>query len=101
MSISALFGTRVVLKPNLAQFSSSTLGERGAATAVIECSSRPQKKGTKHHMKTRPKKTAKWELKRRPTVYAPLPPLPSEWSFVTDETNTEEATVQVENNDNV
>nr|6ERI_Af Chain Af, 50S ribosomal protein 6, chloroplastic [Spinacia oleracea] len=45
-------------------------------------SSRPQKKGTAHHMKTRPKKTARWDIKRGPAVYPPLPPLPAEWTIV-------------------
>ncbi|XWS21341.1 hypothetical protein CRYUN_Cryun30bG0047200 [Craigia yunnanensis] len=48
----------------------------------IECSSRPQKKATKHHMKTRPRKTQPWDIRRKPTVYAPLPPLPSDWTLV-------------------
>ncbi|OMO50877.1 plastid-specific 50S ribosomal protein 6 [Corchorus capsularis] len=50
--------------------------------SVIECSSRPQKKATKHHMKTRPRKTQAWDIRRKPTVYAPLPPLPPEWTLV-------------------
>ncbi len=49
---------------------------------LIECSSRPKKKGTAHHMKTRPRKTQPWDIKRKPTVYPPLPPLPPEWSLV-------------------
>ncbi|XVE70269.1 hypothetical protein DITRI_Ditri10aG0058900 [Diplodiscus trichospermus] len=49
---------------------------------VIECSSRPQKKATKHHMKTRPRKTQPWDIRRKPTVYAPLPPLPPDWTLV-------------------
>ncbi|XP_021284173.1 50S ribosomal protein 6, chloroplastic [Herrania umbratica] len=49
---------------------------------VIECSSRPQKKATKHHMKTRPRKTQAWDIRRKPTVYAPLPPLPPDWTLV-------------------
>ncbi|MBA0818368.1 hypothetical protein Gohar_028469 [Gossypium harknessii] len=48
----------------------------------IECSSRPQKKATKHHMKTRPRKTQPWDIRRKPTVYAPLPPLPPDWALV-------------------
>lgn len=49
---------------------------------VIECSSRPQKKATAHHRKTRPRKTQPWDIKRRPTVYPALPPLPADWTFV-------------------
>ena len=85
MSISAIFGTAV---PNC---SSAAFGARKAApimgggAVVIECSSRPQKKGTSHHMKTRPRKTQPWDVKRRPTVYAPLPPLPPEWTVVSSD----------------
>ncbi|KAK8552078.1 hypothetical protein V6N13_120507 [Hibiscus sabdariffa] len=49
---------------------------------LIECSSRPQKKATKHHMKTRPRKTQPWDVRRKPTAYAPLPPLPPDWTLV-------------------
>ncbi|KAE8659204.1 50S ribosomal protein 6 [Hibiscus syriacus] len=49
---------------------------------LIECSSRPQKKATKHHMKTRPRKTQPWDVRRKPTVYAPLHPLPPDWTLV-------------------
>jgi 50S ribosomal protein 6 len=48
----------------------------------IECSSRPQKKATAHHRKTRPRKSQPWDIKRKPTVYAPLPPLPPDWTLV-------------------
>ncbi|XVF36497.1 hypothetical protein REPUB_Repub19eG0063500 [Reevesia pubescens] len=58
---------------------SSTISNGGS---LIECSSRPQKKATKHHMKTRPRKTQPWDIKRKPTVYSPLPPLPPEWTLV-------------------
>ncbi|KAG8089998.1 hypothetical protein GUJ93_ZPchr0011g28470 [Zizania palustris] len=54
----------------------------GGCALAVECSSRPQKKGTKHHMKTRPKKTQQWDIKRRPTQYPPLPPLPPDWTLV-------------------
>ncbi|KAL6842872.1 hypothetical protein ACP4OV_027185 [Aristida adscensionis] len=53
-----------------------------AASLAVECSSRPQKKATKHHIKTRPKKTAAWDIKRRPTQYPPLPKLPPDWTLV-------------------
>ncbi|KAG0448613.1 hypothetical protein HPP92_027761 [Vanilla planifolia] len=56
---------------------------RSPWTARIECSSRPKKKATAHHMKTRPKKTQPWDIKRKgPTVYPPLPPLPPEVTIV-------------------
>ena len=51
----------------------------GRAALAVECSSRPQKKGTKHHMKTRPTKMQPWDIKRRPTQYPPLPP---DWTLV-------------------
>ncbi|KAG8090662.1 hypothetical protein GUJ93_ZPchr0011g26996 [Zizania palustris] len=54
----------------------------GGCALAVECSSRPQKKGTKHHMKTRPKKTQQWDIKRRPTQYPPLPQLPPDWTLV-------------------
>jgi 50S ribosomal protein 6 len=54
----------------------------GRAALAVECSSRPQKKGTKHHMKTRPKKTTPWDIKRRPTQYPPPSPLPPDWTLV-------------------
>ncbi|CAL4984135.1 unnamed protein product [Urochloa decumbens] len=57
-------------------------GGGGRAALAVECSSRPQKKGTKHHMKTRPKKTQPWDIKRRPTQYPPLPKLPPDWTLV-------------------
>ncbi|XP_062183531.1 large ribosomal subunit protein cL38-like [Phragmites australis] len=59
-----------------------SLAGGGRAALAVECSSRPQKKGTKHHMKTRPKKTQRWDIKRRPTQYPPLPPLPPDWTLV-------------------
>ncbi|XVF39722.1 hypothetical protein PTKIN_Ptkin01aG0055800 [Pterospermum kingtungense] len=65
--------------PNL--LPSSTVSDGGGGL-VIECSSRPQKKATKHHMKTRPRKTQPWDIRRKPTVYPPLPPLPPDWTFV-------------------
>ncbi|KAF8045582.1 hypothetical protein N665_4680s0002 [Sinapis alba] len=77
MSVSAIFGTgiaTVAASPALRQFQIPSLG------MVIECSSRPQKKSTAHHRKTRPKKTQPWDIKRKPTVYAPLPPLPPDWT---------------------
>uniref|UniRef100_A0A0E0MG97 50S ribosomal protein 6, chloroplastic n=1 Tax=Oryza punctata TaxID=4537 RepID=A0A0E0MG97_ORYPU len=54
----------------------------GGCALAVECSSRPQKKATKHHMKTRPKKSQPWDMKRRPTQYPPLPPLPPDWTLV-------------------
>ncbi|KAM1014368.1 hypothetical protein ACFX13_045041 [Malus domestica] len=61
----------------------STTGNGGGGDGfVIECSSRPQKKATAHHRKTRPRKTQPWDVKRKPTVYAPLPPLPAEWTLL-------------------
>uniref|UniRef100_M4E4E1 50S ribosomal protein 6, chloroplastic n=1 Tax=Brassica campestris TaxID=3711 RepID=M4E4E1_BRACM len=83
MSVSAIFGTGLVTvaaSPALRQFQIPKLGNGGGLGMVIECSSRPQKKSTANHRKTRPKKTQPWDMKRKPTVYAPLPPLPPDWS---------------------
>ncbi|KAL6313894.1 hypothetical protein AAG906_010313 [Vitis piasezkii] len=44
-------------------------------------------------MKTRPRKTQPWDIKRRPTVYAPLPPLPHEWTVVSFYANASDAAV--------
>ncbi|XP_048129675.1 50S ribosomal protein 6, chloroplastic isoform X3 [Rhodamnia argentea] len=91
MSISAIFGTRVPVAPSPPAGSASSKaaprfagGESisGAGmVSIIECSSRPQKKATAHHMKTRPRKTQAWDIRRKPTVYAPLPPLPPDWTL--------------------
>ncbi|KAL3340283.1 hypothetical protein AABB24_028755 [Solanum stoloniferum] len=94
MSASAIFGLQMAVLPRSSAV--STTGFTGGATRlaaaptsvgglVIECSSRPQKKATAHHKKTRPRKTQAWDIRRGPAVYAPLPPLPSEWSFASDE----------------
>ncbi|KAK6116280.1 hypothetical protein DH2020_049975 [Rehmannia glutinosa] len=96
MSVSAIFGSRLVVPPS---FSAATKaapppqrllvggGAGGGSGLVIECSSRPQKKATKHHMKTRPRKTRPSDIRRGPTVYPPLPPLPAEWSLVSEDTS--------------
>ncbi|MCE3215574.1 hypothetical protein HAX54_002855 [Datura stramonium] len=95
MSASAIFGLKMAVLPRSSTV--STTGFSGGATTklpaaarsfgglVIECSSRPQKKATAHHKKTRPRKTQAWDIRRGPAVYAPLPPLPPDWSFATDE----------------
>lgn len=86
MSISAIFGAAVPNCTSAARFGARKEYPRlGGGAAVIECSSRPQKKATSHHMKTRPRKTQPWDVKRRPTVYAPLPPLPPEWTLVSSD----------------
>ncbi|GER31139.1 50S ribosomal protein 6 [Striga asiatica] len=91
MSVSALFGSRLVLPPPSAAVTRAAPQPRrlavdgGGFGLAIECSSRPQKKSTAHHMKTRPRKTRPSDIKRRPTVYPPLPPLPPEWSFASDD----------------
>ncbi|XP_020572250.1 50S ribosomal protein 6, chloroplastic [Phalaenopsis equestris] len=54
----------------------------GGGPMTVECSSRPKKKGTAHHMKTRPKKTQPWDVKRKgPTLYPVLPLLPPDWTL--------------------
>ncbi|KAL2242170.1 50S ribosomal protein 6, chloroplastic [Sesamum indicum] len=93
MSVSAIFGARLVLPPPSSAATKAvplTLGGgHGGCGLVIECSSRPQKKATKHHMKTRPRKTRPSDIRRRPTVYPPLPPLPPDWTLVSDDTSSE------------
>ncbi|KAF8023057.1 hypothetical protein BT93_F0523 [Corymbia citriodora subsp. variegata] len=88
MSISAIFGTRVPVAPSPPAGSAPSkatprFSGGGAETVlIIECSSRPKKKATAHHMKTRPRKTQAWDIRRKPTVYAPLPPLPPDYTLV-------------------
>ncbi|MCL7032844.1 hypothetical protein MKW94_008766 [Papaver nudicaule] len=100
MSIcSGIFGARLgaaaVLPKQQQQVSNySTIGDVGVSNGVmmmptgrvampmIECSSRPQKKGTAHHRKTRPKKSQPWDIKRGKTIYPPLPALPADWTLV-------------------
>ncbi|GAV82989.1 hypothetical protein CFOL_v3_26440 [Cephalotus follicularis] len=103
MSISSIFSSQILLAPNS---SSSTMlfthtqtkstpivggGGHGVGGLVVECSSRPQKKATTHHLKTRPRKTQPWDVKRKPTVYAPLPLLPLDWTLVASDGNSIEA----------
>ncbi|OIT36361.1 PREDICTED: 50S ribosomal protein 6, chloroplastic [Nicotiana attenuata] len=94
MSASAIFGLKMAVLPRSSTV--STTGFYGGASKLeaapksvgglaIECSSRPQKKATAHHKKTRPRKTQAWDIRRGPAVYPPLPTLPPEWSFATDE----------------
>ncbi|KAI4316065.1 hypothetical protein L6164_024082 [Bauhinia variegata] len=94
MSVSAIFGSRVMIAPhslaagNLNKASAIRRARNGGGGGVameIECSSRPNKKATAHHMKTRPRKTQPWDIKRKPTVYPPLPPLPPDWTLVSSE----------------
>ncbi|KAK1275645.1 hypothetical protein QJS04_geneDACA015942 [Acorus gramineus] len=66
-----------------------------AKSMVVECSSRPQKKATAHHMKTRPKKSQPWDIRRKPAVYPPLPPLPSDWSLLSEDESASESAVVV------
>ncbi|KAM3736501.1 hypothetical protein ACB098_10G169100 [Castanea mollissima] len=114
MSISAISGTSVLVVPNSCAFktggtkvapwggsgSGSGCGRGdGGVGLVIECSSRPQKKATAHHMKTRPRKTQPWDIKRKPTVYPSLPDLPPDWTLVSsgldDASQLEEVEVAV------
>ncbi|KQJ88225.1 50S ribosomal protein 6, chloroplastic [Brachypodium distachyon] len=81
--------------PRTARPSAGFFGVGGGCALTVECSSRPQKKGTKHHMKTRPKKTQRWDIKRRPTQYPPLPALPEDWTLVAAG-ETEDAAAQDE-----
>lgn len=48
--------------------------QRPRISLTIECSSRPKKKATAHHVKTRPKKHQPYDKNRKgPTKYPPLP----------------------------
>eukprot|EP00244_Chara_vulgaris_P012254 TRINITY_DN635_c0_g1_i12.p1 TRINITY_DN635_c0_g1~~TRINITY_DN635_c0_g1_i12.p1 ORF type:complete len:116 (-),score=23.32 TRINITY_DN635_c0_g1_i12:190-537(-) len=42
----------------------------------VDMAHHPQKKGTAHHRKTRPKKLQPYDRNRKPAVYEPLPPAP-------------------------
>ncbi|XP_042009306.1 50S ribosomal protein 6, chloroplastic-like [Salvia splendens] len=91
MSVSAIFGTRLALPPPSAAAATKAFPPPpsrlsvGSGGLAIECSSRPQKKATKHHMKSRPRKSRPSDIRRGPAVYPPLPPLPSEWTLVSDD----------------
>ncbi|XP_022772446.1 50S ribosomal protein 6, chloroplastic-like [Durio zibethinus] len=79
--ISITSATKITFLPNSIP-SVPSFKTKSNGGLVVECSSRPQKKATKHHMKTRPRKTQPWDIRRKPTVYAPLPPLPPDWTLV-------------------
>ena len=87
MSISGIFGSSVLVVPStsgpsaLKKTAQWNGGGGGGGGLVIECSSRPQKKATAHHRKTRPRKTQAWDIRRKPTVYPQLPPLPPDWTL--------------------
>merc|ERR1711871_671215 len=55
-------------------------GRRGSLQVVAATT--PQFKSTKHHHRSRPKKTRASEKNKKPTVYEPLPPPPPEFSVV-------------------
>ncbi|KAJ8453367.1 hypothetical protein Cgig2_008251 [Carnegiea gigantea] len=88
MSVSALFGTRLAVAPAQVR-GGEVRAVSGGVGVMIECSSRPKKKATAHHIKTRPKKTHPWDIRRRPTVYPPLPPLPPDWTIVSPASSDE------------
>ncbi|CAF2120116.1 unnamed protein product [Brassica napus] len=70
MSVSAIFGTGIATvgcSPALRQFQVPKLGNGGGVGGGLG-------------MVIEPKKTQPWDIKRKPTVYAPLPPLPPDWS---------------------
>ncbi|KAK2660045.1 hypothetical protein Ddye_006578 [Dipteronia dyeriana] len=93
MSISSFLGSRITVVPNFGIKTTTPVRGNGNGNSynnnglvlTIECSSRPQKKATAHHRKTRPRKTQPWDINRKPTVYAPLPPLPPDWTFLSDD----------------
>ncbi|KAI3460109.1 hypothetical protein Pfo_016772 [Paulownia fortunei] len=82
MSVSAIFGSRLVVPPPSSASTKAVPppqrlvvgGGHGGSGLLIECSSRPQKKATKHHMKTRPRKTRPSDIRR-------------DWSLVSDDTS--------------
>ena len=95
MSVSVVFSTRIPVNPPtpLRRQFGAYAAPRAMPTTVgigtgmgmgkmIECSSRPQKKATAHHRKTRPRKSQPWDIRRGPAVYPPLPPLPADWTIV-------------------
>uniref|UniRef100_A0A2P2IWL3 Uncharacterized protein n=1 Tax=Rhizophora mucronata TaxID=61149 RepID=A0A2P2IWL3_RHIMU len=93
ISMTPIFGSQVLVATKSASSPKPASGETksipigtgwggGSGGLMIECSSRPKKKATAHHMKTRPKKSQPWDIRRKPTVYPPLPPLPPEWTLV-------------------
>ncbi|KAK7311742.1 hypothetical protein RJT34_10067 [Clitoria ternatea] len=72
-SVSSMFGCGALMAP---------IGRRNDGGLTIVCSSRPKKKATSHHMKTRPRKTQPWDINRKPTEYPPLPPLPPDFTVI-------------------
>lgn len=95
MSVSAIFGARLAIPLPPSGGGNVRKGSvrvgREVSGVVIECSSRPNKKATAHHMKTRPKKSQPWDIKRKPTVYPPLPPLPPDWTLVSEASSSADA----------
>ncbi|KAK1554164.1 hypothetical protein Q3G72_008780 [Acer saccharum] len=95
MSISSFLGSQITVVPNFGIKTTTPVRGNGngkgnsnnnnGLVLTIECSSRPQKKATAHHRKTRPRKSQPWDINRKPTVYAPLPPLPPDWTFLSDD----------------
>ncbi|KAL6527315.1 hypothetical protein OROGR_016405 [Orobanche gracilis] len=106
MSVSVILGSRLVIPPpssyatRIAPPQTSerlaVCGGDGGCSLAIECSSRPQKKATKHHMKIRPRKSRPSDIRRVPTVYSPLPPLPPEWSLVSEDASAADLTQPVQ-----
>ena len=55
-------------------------GRRG--TLQVVAATTPQFKSTKHHQRSRPKKTRASDKNRKPTEYEPLPPPPPQFEVV-------------------
>lgn len=102
MLVSGLLPSTVDLRrPNLAVRGGGVGVERimmgfGKTGMVVECSSRPQKKSTAHHRKSRPEKSQPWDIYRGPTIYPVLPVIPPDWILVAagqadDDKESEEA----------
>lgn len=69
---------------------------------MIECSSRPKKKATSHHIKSRPKKTQPWDIRRKgPTLYPPLPLLPPDWTLLSSHDAVTDADADADDDDDV
>ncbi|QDZ19963.1 plastid ribosomal protein L6 [Chloropicon primus] len=54
----------------------------GRGRLVVVAATTPQFKSTKHHQRSRPKKTRASDKNRKPAQYEPLPPPPPEFEVV-------------------
>ncbi|OAY51071.1 hypothetical protein MANES_05G185700v8 [Manihot esculenta] len=77
MSIPSIFGNLTLLLPK-STLSRSPNSQIQLPQLRTECSSRPRKKATAHRLKTRPRKTRRWDMRRKPAVYSSLFSLPTD-----------------------